>query len=456
MDQHLEQVFDLIEYGHYREARRILASKPSTSVRKEALRQLIDVETSDPQTASLITNGFSNRHLSGYDRVLFLFVLARAAYFASRVDEACAALREAIKIATSSNDRKLLVRGQARLTRTVLHRVGVEAALPELIQLRRFAHAAGDARGIAEFHCWVAEIEMRRGRYDVATRHLGVAAGIGADDDLITNALIRRLEANVALLAAEPHRALDSAREAVCIWQEIGAVYSQIASLSTQAQLSIMIGDFADAQAALERTLSLGCPLDSKLATLDSLMQIAVERRDVNAVTGYINQIDSLGEFAANNYHWLWHVTTRARWLITLGHAADADEIMRAHAVLVGQAVDHRLVAKFRLLQAETETLLKPPTEATEYFADAVATIPTVTLEDVVQIARIGAALSTNSADGFVRRAERVRTIALSRDRIVYPSLRDFAIRGGNIQPSSSRRAPSARDGSITASLRLR
>ena len=90
-----------------------------------------------------------------------------------------------------------------------------------------------------------------------------------------------------------------------------------------------MIGDFADAEAALQRTLSLGCPLDSKLATLDSLMEIAVERRDFAAVRRFMEQIDGLGQFEPNNYHWLWHITTRAKWLITEGCAEEAARTLR-------------------------------------------------------------------------------------------------------------------------------
>jgi hypothetical protein len=405
----LDSVFDLIEFGRYNEASAELTRQ--STLEASLLQLLLETEIDDPDDVLERLKPIRERHLSNRERVLSLFILGRTAYMRGHA-EGIALLRKAVKLAEGCNDAKLLARAQARLTRFVLHRVGVEASMPELALLRRRAHAAGDTHTVAAFHCLVAEIEMKRGRYGAAAKHLRVAESLSADTaDVGMAATVNRLVANAALVASDPRTGIPAVRRAVELLEGQGARYSLMASLTTLADLDLMTGDLHEAESAAARALDLNTGRSGNLACLDTLAKVDLARSDPASAADRLAAIDALGAFKPDDYDWLWHVPTRARWLIADRRPADARVLLREHLSAATKAGDHRLLARFLLRDVEALIAHGAAGEAAKALTEAVDALPIVTLEDLIQINAIAATLSPDHEGQFLSRVSRLQEI---------------------------------------------
>jgi DNA-binding NtrC family response regulator/tetratricopeptide (TPR) repeat protein len=415
-------IFDLIERGHYQEATAALNELRSALPEHQALRQLIEVDTGDPETADESARALLKRQLTNRERVLCLLVTGRASSLAGRFEEGCAALRLAVSVASACNDLTLVARTEARLTKQLLRGLGIEAGTAEIPHLRKSAHLAGDRRAVADFHCVVAEIEMKRRNYLLALKHLQLAEDVSADlSDLSMTAQIGRLKANVALMAAEPRTAVKRILPTIKIVEQMGVKSSLMASLSTLAECYLIGGAFSDAEAVLKRMARLTDSKGSHLTTLDSLMLAALGQGSIALASEFLMKVDALGGFPAGHYSWLWHITTRAKLLLALGRPAEALSILREHRRIALKTSDERLIARFLLL--ESELLIESGTayEAAVNLAIAAITLATLTPEDLVQIYRIASLMSETDCENFTNRADRIRTIALSPQALSYP-----------------------------------
>jgi DNA-binding NtrC family response regulator/tetratricopeptide (TPR) repeat protein len=421
MRHDLDFVLDLIDYGQYVEARAALDTISQPTCETQLLSALIEIDTGNPERAADGVSGLLERRLSVRERILHLFVMGRVAYILGR-PEASAHFRQAVRLALNSGDRKLLARAQGRLASFALHRVSIESALPELALLRRYAFAAGDSHALTIFHCRAAEIEMKRGKYGAALKHLRDADALVADTaDVAMRATADRLRANVALFSSDPQVALAPCRRAVEILERTGAKHSLIATLSTLGHIHTLLGSFSAAESALNRVLALSASLPVMLSTFDGLLKVALARRDAAAAKKCITSIDSLGSFGPDHYDWLWHIPTRATWLVQEGRFHEAGDLLRQHAQGAAGSSDHRLLTKFVLAEVETLIAGKHALEAAGRLSAAVASLPTITLEDFVDINTVAARLAPLHSESFVRRSQRAKTIAFSGTIQTYP-----------------------------------
>jgi DNA-binding NtrC family response regulator len=424
-------VFDLIEHGRYPDAREALDALTTIRAEHQALRSLIEVETADPAVALNAAKALLKRPLTNREQALCLLIVGRASSISGQVDEACSALRQAVFVAAACNDLTLAARAQARLTKTLLRFVGIEAATAEVSQLRKSAHVAGDRRAVADFHCVVAEIEMKRRNYARALKHLQLAENVSDEPlDLAMKGQIGRLTANVALLASEPRVALRAILPTVKIFERSGSKYSLMASLSTLAEYHLIVGAFSDAETVLSRIRRLSESKESRLTTLDSLMIAALGRGSLDGAAQLAAAIDSLGTFPDNHYSWLWHVSTRARWLVAIGRPAEALSLLREHRDVALKTSDERLAARYLLLEAEATVAAVSPSAGAARLSFASTALPTLTLEDVAEINRIASRVCSPSAGSFEFRARRIRSIALSAETRTYPLRLSFDASG--------------------------
>jgi DNA-binding NtrC family response regulator len=300
--------------------------------------------------------------------------------------------------------------------------VSIEAATAEISHLRKYAHWAGDRRAVADFHCVVAEIEMKRRNYARALRHLELAENICTESsDVAMKGQIGRLTANVGLLASEPSIALRAILPTVKIFEEAGSKYSLMASLSTLAEYHLMVGAFADAESVLRRIARLSDSKESRLTTLDSLMIAALGRGSLRHANELAASIDALGSFPSDHYSWLWHVTTRARWMLALGQSDKALTLLCEHREVALKTSDERLAARYLLLEAEARIGAQGRRDAAEGLSFAAAALLTLTLEDLAEINRIASGIAQANPQNFRQRAKRIRSIALSSTSRHYP-----------------------------------
>ncbi len=176
---------------------------------------------------------------------------------------------------------------------------------------------------------------MKRGSYAEAMRHLALAREIWVNaEDLTMRAQLSRLTANVHLLASQPGESLKAAREAVRFYERTAARHSLLAALSTIAENHLLLRQHSDAEAVLNRMLTLNGSTTSKLTTFDSLVHVAIARDDVPTALKYLADVDALGSFPQENYSWLWHVSTRAKLLLKQNEPERALRLVREHADL--------------------------------------------------------------------------------------------------------------------------
>jgi DNA-binding NtrC family response regulator/tetratricopeptide (TPR) repeat protein len=417
-----QSIFELIEYGKYNEALASLNEASLGTTERDALRQLVLVETADANIASDAARNLLQRKLKDHERVLCLLVVGRAGSILGHTDESCAALRQAIAVARSCNDLVLVARAQARLTKTLLRYVGTEPAIADAPNLRRCAHAAGDRRAVADFHCVMAEIEMKRRNYGSAQKHLALAEDLcDGTSDLLMQAQVGRLKANFALWASEPGNALKAILPTLKILENTGSKYALIASLSTLAEHHLMVGAFAEAEGVLKQIGELNRAPEATLNNLDSLMVAALGQDQLNKAEALQRSIDALGSFPPTLYSWLWHVTTRACLLIKAGRCREAHSLLTQFHELAVKTYDERLIARYLLLESESLISEKAPVHAASSLVTAVGSMPHPTLEDFVEINRIAAKLPSAMSRSFEARAARIRSIGFSDVAREYP-----------------------------------
>jgi DNA-binding NtrC family response regulator/tetratricopeptide (TPR) repeat protein len=416
MRRHVDSVFDLIDYSRYREAVAQLDSSTSSTLETAILRSLIAMETGDPSEAAKQVEALLERHLSTRERVLCLLALSRAAYIFGHTS-GLASLRQAVLLARSLGDATLLARAQGRLARFALHRVSVEAAMPELAALRRSAYAAADSHALTEFHCFVAEVEMKRGKYGAAAQRLRVADTLSAQTaDVGMQANVSRLIANAAVLASEPHLGLPAIRRCVQLLETNGARYARVAPLTTLAHLDLLLGNLDEAESALRRALQVNTGATSQAACLEALARVDLAREDTDAAAQHLAAIDAIGPFKADEYYWLFGLPTRARWLIAKGRGNEALDLLRTHTAAALKSSDNRLAAEFVLGEIEALIATGAHDDAAEHLAQASVSLPVITLEDLARLNALASTISPNHGTSLQHRARRIEHLAFGRE----------------------------------------
>jgi hypothetical protein len=235
------------------------------------------------------------------------------------------------------------------------------------------------------FHCAAAEIEMKRGKHGAASKHLRAAEKLcAALDDCTVRAISLRLVANAALIASEPQAGLPAIRQSVAILEKQGARFALVAPLTTLASVDLAVGNLDEAESALRRAFDWHADASYKLALLDTLLNVNLRRKDLQRAAEQIAAIDDLGVFDSHDYYWLWHVPSRARYLIAIGRDIEAHDLVKHHREIARSVGDHRLLALHVLADVEARIAIGDKTGAAQGLADAAASLPTITLEDLV------------------------------------------------------------------------
>lgn len=408
-------IFELIEFGRYSEASQRLSSAQTLDPQDViGLKLLIAVET---VATDLVDHEFQRASQDGFDRAALFQGIALGKWHSvsGRWEAACASLRPICKFLEQTGDVKLLARVQARLTKQLLRSGGIDAAVPELARLRRYALSAGDRRALADLHCIAAEIRMKQGHYAEALRQLGQARSVYVEPaDVLTRAQVSRLTANVYLLASSPTESLVAVREAVQLWEEYGNRYGLTSALSTAAENHLLLGQYGEAEAILERLTSLNTSAMILIHVLDSRVQVAIACSELTTAMEFCQQIDGLHADAPNPIAWLWHVPTRCKLMLHQGQAEQALRFIRAHMDLILKTSDRRLIARCRLVEIEALHRSGGRADAVRHLVRLSRTGNGATLEDLTEIYRLQGVCSERFQEMHLQRAEAIRRLGLS------------------------------------------
>jgi DNA-binding NtrC family response regulator len=414
--------YDLIERGEYPQAAALLERAGRRTLEEQVAVQLLAVETSDAAAAHQSAKVLLDRGMTFRQRALCMLAISRACALTAKEQEALEAGKLAVELAGRTDDSCLLARAQARYTGVVLRCTGIEAALPELRRLRSYAFSAGDSAALIEFHCLVAEIETKQRRHHDAFAHLRTAQSLcDRDPHRRLQTQIFRLNANAALFSSRPNDAKNSARLAVQMAESSGGYLSLAACLSTLAHACLMSGALDDAEAALRRILALPGPEGGRLAAIDGLIQVALERRDHIEASRLVALVDEPGSNTSPSYYWLWHVPVRARWLMVQGSPADALSLLRRFSAPAKGTHDRQLQYRFRLAEAEAIAACGDPAAGASHLSAALSSEGVITLDGALKLNRIAAQLfrpDTTVARNLERRASRIHNFALAQNGV--------------------------------------
>ncbi len=203
-------------------------------------------------------------------------------------------------------------------------------------------HAAGDKRHLALVHSLSGVLLAQSGRHDEASAALRqgerLADSIEATDVL---ASIVHNQANVALIRHHYEHALELAQRSVTLHETLGSGHGLAVALATLGQLYVQIGDLAQAEVILTRTLGVRRPLgfhETTGAVYDTLAQIHMIRGAYDRATEYLQQAaEAYGSYGTQTMRWYeWSLKILSARLAML--QGRLDEAISAADALVGSA----------------------------------------------------------------------------------------------------------------------
>lgn len=379
----------LMDSGLYRDAAEVLKALSAPTIADQIIGHWLELHLGEPTTALSGSALLLEKDLHAADKVHALNVHGRSLLYAGRIHDACATLKHAVRVAESTGNLVLRSRAQAQLTKALLQWVSIEAALPEFSNLRRLAYAAGDFEALMEFHCSIAEFEMKRRGTAVAAKHLRVARSLceGFQHPFFM-ARILTLEANNAILTGSREEAFEKAR---CSLEHADRSGSKIAlgpALSTFAHAALLHGQFTYAETTFDRMLEIaaGRPASTLMAK-DGLMQIALltgnSKKAENLAADIWTEIET---YPGPTYYVLWHAVTRVKWLLSQQRNSEALETVRRFLPDAIRAADTNLADALRLLEAEAVAACGDARMAAQLLSDAARVIEEMTPDNVLAI----------------------------------------------------------------------
>ena len=411
-------IWDLIEQGEYGQAAQHLSHAPRLNLEHQILRQLVAVETANAQLVREETLSLLARRPPNREKILCLFALSRASAVCGEDMATVDSARQAVELAVQSADRLLVSRAQARYTSSVLRSVGIEGALPELRKLRSMALAAADASALTEFHCLVGEIEIKQRRHNNALSHLSAAQALCERfPNLRLHTQVFRLKANVALFSSKPSEARKWAASAVEMAERSGGYLSLTACLSTMAHACLVSGSLDIAESTFNRILAIPLPGSARIAAVDGLIQVALERRDVAKASQLVSELIQPPPDSGSSYYWLWHIPSRARCWMAEGAPERSLTLLRKHSAAASSTRDEQLQHAFQLAEAEALASCGRMEQASEHLALVLGRDRLRTLEGALTLNRIAAKIfapDETIARNLKRRASRIHDFALA------------------------------------------
>jgi DNA-binding NtrC family response regulator/tetratricopeptide (TPR) repeat protein len=246
---------------------------------------------------------------------------------------------------------------QLRLIAVLTEIVGSHAAMARLGEVRRILTKVGDARPFAVLHLLSAEMEVLRGRFDVARGHVKTAESLLADLDnawLQSSLAIRQFA--LSYCAGDLIEAAIVARSAL-EWATVSGHRGALRAASGNlGQIQIVLGRFAEGEAYIQTAHSL-CEKGSAeyIATADNLAQVRLQQGDFGGCQEIINQLEADAESTEHSRHGHyrgWLLQTKTQLLLGQRKVAEAAKLW-TEIERTSWAPETRVGAALRLVAAE-------------------------------------------------------------------------------------------------------
>ncbi len=324
-------------------------------------------------------------------------------------------LLEAREIASTKLGAPDSVRYACGYVDALLHRVGIEEAAAEIPALRKKVLASGDVLSLALTHLLQAEIRIKQGQLGRAVSDLL------ASSDLINRSPNVVLEGKWAL-ASSARAILDCsfaearrlAERAVACAERSGSIPIKIPSLGTLAHVLMVTGQTQLCERRLNEAAKIARPGGATLIGIhDTRLQLAMACKSIDEISKLADEVFSLSaRFEGGySYYGLWHLHTRARWLLRTNRAHDAVTLALDAIPRIERMADRNLLERMQLVAAEALGAAGRPLDGAALLASTVRANPDPSLEIVAEAARVAGCLATD--DPAAARAHFERAIRI-------------------------------------------
>ena len=232
--------------------------------------------------------------LSASERSRCYYILGRISAEQGKLDLATHQLQQSIGLAVKGDDSERAAWSQARLLVIIADSSGPDAAASLLAELRATALRSGNARVLAAFHTYVAQIEAKRGLASNAWRHLRAANNLlNQAPNVWLRSMAQHIEATLFIMAAEYERALEHMEASVALASECGHAVARAVSLGNLAHVLFICGRFTAARETVDRALLGFVPgSDNYNSLLDLLARIELAESRLDPCGEIIERIE--------------------------------------------------------------------------------------------------------------------------------------------------------------------
>jgi DNA-binding NtrC family response regulator/tetratricopeptide (TPR) repeat protein len=406
----------LIDGGEYKSALALLSTEPSLPESLMASMVFLQAHVGDLRKARGAAETLLKRHTEPRTSAICRQVLSRSLLVhGDHASEGLKLSSEAVEIARRHLGPAAHARYAAEHVLTVLHRVSINEASTQISTLRRLVLASGDVQALISTHLIQAGIRIKQAQLRKALLDLRT----------IQDLLIRHphliLEGQWALAGAAIESLDGTASEAKRLAEQAlaqadrsGSLSLRIPALVTLGHILLLSGDLHGCACRLDEALRYVRPSSPALiALLDTRMQLMLARDSLQEAAAQSVEVERLSSRfeGGYSYYGLWHLHTRARWLLQVGRAQEALATAENGLPYIERSADRHLLVRMQLTAAEAMGACGRRLDGSALLATVARQNPDPPLEIVAEASRVSGCLATDyqgAALEHFRRAARL------------------------------------------------
>jgi len=408
--------YEFAEAGCFREAADAIDRHGGVTKNLRVLRARLEIDVGNPLQAKSAADVLLRENLTQSERSTCWEIVGRVELNGGRIELGLKAMHRAFSAATQCADPKISARLIASYCDSLLHFVGIEPAAAEVPRLRQAAIATGDPFCLIAFHSIVAELKAKKGSISEAKHSAETAHGLLQQwPHVWQQGRLAVARSGIHILESDYDRALSAATEALDCAEKTGSRRLRIPALGNFAHIKLAQGELEDATKAVNHFLSLvqkgG---NSEIAGLDTLLQIALAKRDLELSGRLAQQVyeTSAGLEGGVSYHGLWHILTRVKWLYQVGEIEAGVSLAMETIPLAQRMSDRNLLIRMKLIAAEGLGRTRRQLEGAALLSEAIgpnARAPLEIMAEAMRVTgRITAQVDSPASQDHYRRALQV------------------------------------------------
>jgi hydrogenase-4 transcriptional activator len=396
-----QRIQTLVDRGEYQDAFNALSGEASLPENLAATKIFLQSQIGELRMAQTHAEGLLRRHTEKQTAAICKAVIGRSILVhGGASSQGLKLVEDAREIARVHLGLVEYARYTADYVATLLHRVGIGEAAAQVQPLRNVVLTSGDARALVSTHLIQAEIAFHQGYLSRASNHLSTT------EDLLVREFNLVLDGRRALVGAAI-QSLDgtlSAARALAEHAErcshlSGSVTLRIPVLGTLAHVLLLEGDFDRCEGKLREAFGMARPGGTALIALnDTTMQLLMARGSLEEAGLKADHVRPISARFDNGYSYygLWHLHTRARWLLRIGKPHDALATAEDALPHIERVADRNLLVRMQLVTAEALGACGRPLDGATLLATALHQNPDPALDIVGEAARVAGCLAVD------------------------------------------------------------